>query len=396
MAWTKVITLLCSVHILVVCSAPCQSDLECSLLGHCADGVCQCDQGWTGPDCGQADLMPWNYTGYLEATSWGGRPVLDNNGTWHLYFSYLNGCPLGFFSNTSSIKHAVSDSIVGNFTIVEEVIPPFAHNPTAQRAPDGTMVMYYIGRDPPVPHVPTCQSSHQNKVSDCACMKILTLTCSQVILQERPELPQDQQDDPIVPTTFVRMATAPGFSGPWDTSINPLPKALPGASNPAVWIHPNGSAVMVYRFHTAEYGESLGVATAPHWTGPFKPFTEPFVTVKNGTGDNEDPFLFKNARGYHVITHNQGPGCVCKNELGNYCGAHLFSEDLLTWTISKTPVYTGDLVTVDGTTLQLTQRQRPQLVVNSEGRPLALFTGGSFDGKGWTQATTHTIAVAFK
>ena len=48
---------------------------------------------------------------------------------------------------------------------------------------------------------------------------------------------------------------------------------------------------------------------------------------------------FKDARGnYHAVTHNQGQGNVCGNaSLGSTCGAHLFSKNSFSWTISPTP-----------------------------------------------------------
>ena len=42
-------------------AAGCSTDEDCSLLGVCggkAAGVCLCDPGWQGPDCGQLKLAP--------------------------------------------------------------------------------------------------------------------------------------------------------------------------------------------------------------------------------------------------------------------------------------------------------------------------------------------------
>jgi hypothetical protein len=36
----------------------CDSDLDCVLLGTCVDGKCQCNEGWTGANCEQIDLIP--------------------------------------------------------------------------------------------------------------------------------------------------------------------------------------------------------------------------------------------------------------------------------------------------------------------------------------------------
>ena len=107
---------------------------------------------------------------------------------------------------------------------------------------------------------------------------------------------------------------------------------------------------------------------------------------------------FKDARGnYHAVTHNQGQGNVCGNaSLGSTCGAHLFSKDSFTWTISPTPgaqdrltnvlegavllmsvtdvfaVYTHDVVMEGGGSRQLQTRQRPQIIFGEGGAPTHL------------------------
>ena len=53
-------------------ASSCATNHDCSLLGTCAAGSCTCDAGWTGSDCGQADLLPFAGTGYINesAASW--------------------------------------------------------------------------------------------------------------------------------------------------------------------------------------------------------------------------------------------------------------------------------------------------------------------------------------
>ncbi len=44
----------------------CESDADCSLLGICsAAGRCECDAGWTGPDCGNVDNHAQNISKYM-------------------------------------------------------------------------------------------------------------------------------------------------------------------------------------------------------------------------------------------------------------------------------------------------------------------------------------------
>lgn len=148
----------------------------------------------------------------------------------------------------------------------------------------------------------------------------------------------------------------------------------------------------------------------------------------------EDPFFFKDQRGhYHAVTHNQATGNICgKTSLGsvrraahrleqsasrclsNYvsflswinrgncrgqtCGAHLFSRDSQTWSISLTPVYTHEVTMHDGSTQELQTRQRPQLIFDpATGQPTTLFNGASFEGgNGDLHDFTHTLAFRFR
>ena len=115
-------------------------------------------------------------------------------------------------------------------------------------------------------------------------------------------------------------------------------------------------------------------------------------------------FLWTDARGrFHIVSHNQGKGNVCQDPQDHGCGAHLFSEDSYTWHIGKSPVYSSDVLLVNGTKARFGTRQRPQLVFESTsegngsvGAPLYLFNGASFEGNNPDlQMLTHTYAFSF-
>ena len=129
----------------------CNADDDCSLLGVCSGGVCKCDPGWTGADCGAADLLPMDPSeGYINATaaSWGGRPVFAE-GRWHLFATEIQrNCPLILFMNNSAVVRAEADSPQGPYTHKELVLPPFHHNPQIfGPTPDGYYLLFSIGND---------------------------------------------------------------------------------------------------------------------------------------------------------------------------------------------------------------------------------------------------------
>ena len=65
---------------------------ECQLNGECIQGVCRCDKGWKGDECGLLDLKPTPTVAYGHGplmpytSSWGGGPpVFDSaSGQYHL------------------------------------------------------------------------------------------------------------------------------------------------------------------------------------------------------------------------------------------------------------------------------------------------------------------------
>jgi hypothetical protein len=84
--------------------------LCCSLNGILqANATCLCDPGWRGIDCGELDLSPApSIDGAFQTvvdpadcavscgpSSWGGLPLRDADGTWHLFASmFVQNCTL--------------------------------------------------------------------------------------------------------------------------------------------------------------------------------------------------------------------------------------------------------------------------------------------------------------
>ena len=65
------------------------------------------------------------------------------------------------------------------------------------------------------------------------------------------------------------------------------------------------------------------------------------------------------------------------------CGGHAYASDLTNWSFVETPAYSRTLQLADGGTLNLTRRERPQLLLGGpDGRtPLVLYNGVSVAGQ---------------
>jgi hypothetical protein len=245
----------------------CAADVDCSLLGRCVQGKCACDAGWTGADCGKADLLPYRGgDGYINgsAASWGGRPVYDaGTKTWHLFATEIaHRCPLILFMNDSTVIRAESDSPTGPYTKKEVVLPPFHHNPTIiGPTPDGYYLIYSIGNT-------------NTAVEQIPCEQAVPAHCDRAHSFCRgSHMPNSNGR--------INLAYSKSVHGPWTEKVILPYDADNNASawncennNPTATILKNGTIFLVYRADPCKAaagggaggGESLGVATAEHWS----------------------------------------------------------------------------------------------------------------------------------
>ena len=144
---------------LVISAAQCESSLDCGLNGDCilqSHGAkyCECDPAWSGNsnctlmafDALERNAMPGYYN--LTESSWGGLPIEDGSGGYKLVHAQMaHGCGLETWTTNSivALSSSVSGKVEGPYQFERELLPPFAHNPTVRRAPDGTYLVYFIG-----------------------------------------------------------------------------------------------------------------------------------------------------------------------------------------------------------------------------------------------------------
>jgi hypothetical protein len=377
----------------VTCTAGCSSDEGCSLNGVCTtSGTCACVPEWTGDDCGVLNLEPARVrpnAGYDEGpltdhvSSWGGSIVADpQGGLFHMWVSRMGGhCGLGQWQSDSEIVHATSTDPVGPYTMVDKVLPYFAHGPSVRVLPHGKgYVMMHLG---------------------CGYSFTPWKNCTKHTREERQQL--KQLNPPMCNQFNVSIMTAPTVNGPWSgaqpgtaggkqvfLSTGPTRAAaeswyVPSGrqfSNPAPHFLANGSILCAYRADARSGGEHVSVALAEGGADATEYIdSRGSAAVANHTG--EDPFLWQDERGhFHMIMHN----------MGGPVGSHAFSRDGVRWDRSATAPYTHTVTYEDSSVVKMGRRERPQLLLSGTGQPRYFSSGVELPGG----QEVYTLVMAVK
>lgn len=355
----------------VVTHVLCRDDMDCSLAGECVAGKCVCD-GWShGDHCEVLNLEPADPVayGYRNASgyhSWGGASIQDPaTGKWWLFLSLISGkCPLlGYWATYSEGVRLVSANPTGPWTWDAVVLPSFAHNVKPFRAPDGTWLVYYVGKRNNASH--TCNNSaHAPRGSET--------------LQTRGK----QTAGPI------RVASAATVDAPPDqwTVHGPLTDSdgWHSATNPSVVFDANGTAHMCvshgWRLDSGGFAKTNLMMRAANWRGPYVNVTpgDYAETIHSG----EDPDVFRTKRGWHMLNHNQGLAAT----------KMWVSRDGVSWrpTLGES-AFTASVEFTNGTKRALCWRQRPQIVFAEDGMPGWLWTGVQDGGHACTFNSSNTL-----
>lgn len=278
----------------------------------------------------------------------------------------VNHCGLDAWQSNSRIVHAVSDEPMGDFAFVDEVVPVFAHNPTVVRGERGEFVMYF-----------EYSAEHPCGYETCSCDNGTT-TQACIARQAARHCDFDKARWPSY------LAVADDANGPWSE-----PELIPvfrdsgdqGDFNLSPIIHPNGSALLLYRWGGGTpYESHLRLGRAAHWRNVTSYTIDNATDLLPGlpTGGFEDPFAWRDARGgYHALVHSMVGEDSC-HRLGDpsgrgACGAHIFSEDGRAWrTHAPSGTYNGTVAFAADATAAA-----EQLVFTRRERPHAVFAPGS-------------------
>lgn len=199
----------------------------------------------------------------------------------------------------------------------------------------------------------------------------------------------------------IGVATSKSPYGPWTRSDRPVLDVKPGTfysfltSNPSPVIHEDGSVTMIFKsrrykstypYHSDMF---LGLAKAPHYKGPYTVIGDkPLFGHGDGFPEVEDPFLWKDEKGYHLLAKDhQGKATGTRGD-----GLLAHSPDALHWTVDPSPLaYDKFVRRTDGTVVKYGQMERPGGIF--ENGKLTHLTFAVMDGTGGFDAGQNTGVI---
>lgn len=195
----------------------------------------------------------------------------------------------------------------------------------------------------------------------------------------------------------IGLAVSDSPYGPWKRFDEPVLKTKPGTfysfltSNPSPIIQEDGSVLMIFKGRAYEANNkhshmAMGLAYAPSIEGPYTVLNndKPIFSVE-GQGEAEDPFLWKDKEGYHVVFKDH----VAKftGEKGGGVMAH--SKDGIKWSMDKDPkAYSRTVEFENGEVVMQGQLERP-FIYFENGNPVCIFFA-TMDGPGGFENATKS------
>lgn len=304
---------------------------------------------------------------------WGSSVIKGDDGKYHMYASrwpkFLPFHPGWMIA--SEIVHAVSDTPEGPYQYKDVALGDrgtqywdgkSCHNPKIVKYKD-TYILYYMGSTHPYEAV-TEDNVNEFDLSSKWCIAGRWGKRVGVATSKSPYGPWKRLDAPILdvkPDTYYSFLT----------------------SNPSPLIKKDGSVVLLFKGRN--YKEdgikhsdmSIGVATAPSFDGEYTVIGDKPLFSMERFGEVEDPHLWSDNDGYHMIA---------KDQRGKITGGHgdgllAHSEDGINWVIDETPkAYTKTVKWDNGKTIKQGQLERPFVFVE-DGKPTHIFFA-TMDGPG--------------
>lgn len=309
---------------------------------------------------------------------WGSSVIKGEDSLYHMYVSrwpkFLPFHPGWMVA--SEIVHAVSEMAEGPYRFSDVALPPrgaeywdgrSTHNPRIVKHKD-LYVLFYMGSTHPFDEVtnpdtltlssPYCTVARSNKRIGVATSK-------------SPYGPWERRDDPVLdtrPGTFYSFLT----------------------SNPAPWIEEDGTTTLIFKSRQYKEGfpyqssMSIGVAKASSFEGPYEVHPEPIFGMDK-MGEIEDPFIWKDDQGFHLIAKDQRG--MLTGERHDGVLAH--STDAITWIPDTAPhAYSRLIRWSDGQEIRMGQLERASILIQ-DGELTHLFFA-TMDGPGGFNNSTRS------
>ncbi len=271
----------------------------------------------------------------------------------------------------SEIVRAWSATMQGPYEFVEKILPGndspewcsrMTHNPTVLKYCD-QYLLFFIG------------SSYDFETP-----------CPDKIEENR------DKEREIYNRIRIGLAIADSPAGLWKTVDLPILEPRPGkwdnqiVTNPAPCVLPDGRIFLYYRSNTPD-GLRIGLAEAKRTEGPYERVQDESVL------DNfhvEDPFVWHNGRRFHMLAKDI-TGEITGEPLA---GAHFVSENGINWQVGTiVKGYSRTITFDDGKIQKLGCLERPQLLLDSAGRPKCMFAAAA-DGPGSFRKAYNTWNIA--
>ncbi len=310
---------------------------------------------------------------------WGSSVIRGDDGKYHMFVSrwskYLPFHP-GWMVD-SEIVHAVSDAPEGPYEFSDVALPArgpeywdgrSTHNPRIFKH-DGQYILIYMGSTHPFAEVTNPDT--------------LTLASAYTTVARANKR--------------IGIATSKSPYGPWERRDKPILEPKPGTfysfftSNPSPWINEDGSVLLLFK--SRRYKESypfqtrmmIGVAKAPSIEGPYEVVVDEPIFSDDRFGQVEDPFLWKDATGYHMMAKDHN-GTITGNR---HSGILAHSTDGINWVLDEEPLaYTRMINWSDGSTIEMGQLERVFGLVE-DGKVTHLFFA-TMDGPGGFNNSTRS------
>lgn len=323
-------------------SYKCASDLDCSLSGVCgSDGTCRCDKWADGVDCSYLKFQPVDKMrlGYLHEihSSWGGSVAAMTNSTGHVeeYRMFVSEIMCPDYDPKNVKKRCGLNSWQTHSRIV--VASSLTIDGPYRRRNNETSALGLV----PEHHNPSL-------IVDKSTGRWQLYTIS-------------GPAGPIERVTSVDGGTT------WGT-----PRTVSSRQNPAPVLHSGGSTLLYYRADGMNLpsptcsDEGIAMQVCPK--DESEECSDPNDTPVLGRAA-EDPSVFRDHRGnYHMLFNAHPYKCVPKTKQGG----HAWSSDGIHWESPRVGAFDTTIRYTDGTKMECERRERPQMILDESGRPLAL------------------------